>query len=426
MMTAMVTDLPVLLDACTAVVQAPCCSGNVLPKPGFGASLSVIKRSSSASLQRLSALSQGQQRAGSERLQFGYVRSPCVSASLATEEQKPTAASFGKVRLGETSVEVPQIGIGAWSWGDKFYWNEGEWNDRKVKDAKFSFEASMDVGLGFFDTAEVYGTKQFGGEDSESLLGRFIRERERKDGDQPVVATKYAALPWRLGRKSVVSTLKESLERLRLPSVDLYQLHWPGVWGNEGYIDGLADCVEQGLTKAIGVSNYSEERLRKAHKQLAARGVPLASNQVHYNLLYRLPEENGVKKTCEELGVALIAYSPLAQGMLSGKYTAANPPKGPRASSYSPEFLTKSAPLLRRMKELGSQYEKTPIQIALNWLISGQGNGTVVPIPGAKTKEQAQEFAGALGWSLTPEEVAELRSLASVVPPIQGFPVEKF
>eukprot|EP00850_Spirogloea_muscicola_P009142 SM000050S17067 [mRNA] locus=s50:654482:658558:- [translate_table: standard] len=342
------------------------------------------------------------------------------SATLASEK----AAKAEGISLGKSGVVVPQIGVGAWSWGDKFFWNEGDWDDRKVKEAKAAFEVAVDSGLGFFDTAEVYGTAQFGGDDSEKILGRFIKERQAKVGpgeQPPVVATKFAALPWRFGRKPVANVLRTSLEKLGLESVDLYQLHWPLPWGNDGFVDGLADVVEQGLAKAVGVSNYSEDRMRQAHAQLAKRGIPLASNQVHYNLFYRLPEENGVKRACDELDVTLIAYSPLAQGILSGKYTPDNPPKGPRANSYSVEWLNQANPTLTMLKELGQKYGKTPIQVSLNWLVA-QGN--VVPIPGAKSKAQAEEFAGALNWSLTKEESDELRRLAGMVPRIQGFPVE--
>ena len=141
----------------------------------------------------------------------------------------------------------------------------------------------MASGMTWFDTAEVYGTKQFGAEDSEALLGRFIREHG--GAERAVVATKFAALPWRFGPSSVVSACKGSLERLGVDQLDLYQLHWPGLWGNVGYIDGLAACVNEGLTKSVGVSNYSAQRVREAHAQLAKQGVPLASNQVQYNIV---------------------------------------------------------------------------------------------------------------------------------------------
>ncbi|XP_047333005.1 uncharacterized oxidoreductase At1g06690, chloroplastic [Impatiens glandulifera] len=329
----------------------------------------------------------------------------------------------GKLKLGGSDLKVTKLGIGAWSWGDTSYWNNFEWDDRKMKAAKTAFDTSLDCGITLIDTAEVYGSKlSFGAINSETLLGKFIKERKEKDPQVEIaVATKFAALPWRFGRQSVISALKDSLSRLELSSIELYQLHWPGLWGNEGYLDGLADAVEQGLVKAVGVSNYNEKRLRAAHEQLRKRGIPLASNQVNYSLIYRLPEENGVKTACDELGVTIIAYSPIAQGALTGKYTPANPPTGPRGRIYTPELLTRLQPLIKRIKEIGDKNGKTATQVVLNWLICQEN---VVPIPGAKNADQAREFAGALGWKLGNEEIDELRSLALEIKPVIGFPVE--
>ncbi|KAK2978030.1 hypothetical protein RJ640_028712 [Escallonia rubra] len=268
--------------------------------------------------------------------------------AVASEDFATLKAEDDKVKLGGSELKVTRLGIGAWSWGDTSYWNNFDWDDRKMKAAKAAFDMSVDCGITFFDTAEVYGS----------------RERKKKTPEVDVaVATKFAALPWRLGRQSVLTALKDSLSRLELSSVELYQLHWPGIWGNEGYIDGLGDAVEQGLVKAVGVSNYSEKRLRNAYEQLRKRGVPLASNQVNYSLIYRLPEENGVKAACDELGVTLIAYSPIAQGALTGKYTPENPPTGPRGQIYTSEFLTKLQPLINRIREIGQNYSKTPTQL---------------------------------------------------------------
>ncbi|KAI3771728.1 hypothetical protein L6452_02895 [Arctium lappa] len=347
-----------------------------------------------------------------------------ISAVASNDFVKVKTDEDKVVKLGGSDLKLTKLGIGAWSWGDTSYWNNFEWDDRKMKACKNAFDASIDSGITWFDTAEVYGSRfSFGAINSETLLGRFIKERKKKHPeDEIVVATKFAALPWRLGRQSVLSALKDSLSRLELDSVELYQLHWPGIWGNEGYIDGLGDAVEQGLVKAVGVSNYSEKRLREAYKQLKKRGIPLASNQVNYSLIYRIPEENGVKATCDELGISLIAYSPIAQGVLTGKYTPQNIPTGPRGNIYTSEFLTELQPLINRIKEIGQNYDKTPTQVALNWLIA-QDN--VIPIPGAKNAEQAKEFGGALGWRLTSDEVNELRALASKSKPTIGFPVEK-
>ncbi|KAG7037507.1 putative oxidoreductase, chloroplastic [Cucurbita argyrosperma subsp. argyrosperma] len=371
--------------------------------------------------------------------------------AVASEDYGTLTSQEEKVKLGGSELKVTRLGIGAWSWGDNSYWNNFEWDDRMMKAAKAAFDAGVDRGITFVDTAEVYGSSfALGAISSETLLGRFIKERKEKDPEVDIaVATKFAALPWRFGRQSVTSALKSSLSRLGLESVDLYQLHWPGIWGNEGYIDGLGDAVEQGLVKAVGVSNYSEKRLRDAHEKLKKRGIPLASNQVNYSLIYRLPEENGVKATCDELGITLIAYSPIAQVLgreiphrlervanvskdaeprkgvdcvLTGKYGPENPPTGPRGRIYTPEFLTKLQPLLNRIRAIGENYNKTPTQVVLNWLIAQEN---VVPIPGAKNAEQAIEFAGALGWRISNEENDELRSLASEIKPVIGFPVEK-
>ena len=278
----------------------------------------------------------------------------------------------------------------------------------------------MASGMTWFDTAEVYGTKQFGAEDSEALLGRFIREHG--GAERAVVATKFAALPWRFGPSSVVSACKGSLERLGVDQLDLYQLHWPGLWGNVGYIDGLAACVNEGLTKSVGVSNYSAQRVREAHAQLAKQGVPLASNQVQYNILYRAPEVNGVLDACRDLGVAVVAYCPLSQGVLTGKYDKANRPSGPRAVSYTETFFEEAEPLFQVMGELAEKYGKTRAQVAIRWLLDV--DPLVIPIPGAKTAEQVAEFRGAFGWELDEGEVLELRRLGERVTPIQGFPVE--
>jgi aryl-alcohol dehydrogenase-like predicted oxidoreductase len=155
---------------------------------------------------------------------------------------------------------------------------------------------------------------------SEVLCGRFAREYKGSSPNEVLVATKFAPLPHRFldGRKAVSKALRGSLERLGTDSADLYQLHWPGFFADADFWDGLADAYDSGLVRAVGVSNYSEKRLREVHKALAARGVPLATNQVQYSLLHRTPEK-GVLQACDELGVKILAYSPLAQGCLTGR-----------------------------------------------------------------------------------------------------------
>jgi aryl-alcohol dehydrogenase-like predicted oxidoreductase len=222
-----------------------------------------------------------------------------------------------------------------------------------------------------------------------------------------VIASKFPG-GLRFKAEDFPEELEASLGRLGRSTIDLYQHHFPGKVSIPMLMDAMADAVEAGKVQAVGVSNYSAEQMRRAHAALSERRIPLASNQVEYSLLHRRPETNGVLDACRELGVTLIAYTPLAGGMLTGKYTTANRPKGfyrrvlPRYRRGSLEAI---APVVRLLTEIGDRYSKTPSQVALRWLIE---NPTVLPIPGAKNGKQAAANAGALTFSLTADEVKAL------------------
>jgi aryl-alcohol dehydrogenase-like predicted oxidoreductase len=222
-----------------------------------------------------------------------------------------------------------------------------------------------------------------------------------------VIATKFP--PSFFSRvDSLPSALDASLARLGRSSVDLYQHHFPFSWMPiPKLMELMADAVEAGKVKAVGVSNYSAEQMRTAHAALARRGVPLASNQVEYSLLHRQPEVNGVLDACRELGVTLIAYQPLASGALTGKYTAGARPSGLRRflPSFRQKGLAALEPVVNLLREIGERYGKRPSQVALRWLIE---NEQVLPIPGAKNGKQAADNAGALSFSLTLAEVDAL------------------
>ena len=220
-----------------------------------------------------------------------------------------------------------------------------------------------------------------------------------------IVATKFAPLPNRFldGRKAVARALRASLERLGTDRCDLYQLHWPGFFSDRQFWDGLADAYDAGLVRSVGVSNYSAKRLRAVHKLLKERDIPLATNQIQYSLLHRTPEMNGVKEACDELGVKILAYSPLAQGCLTGRYSSSNLPSGPRGRIFE-QRMDKVDPLLSALKRIGEQEGKTCSQVALNWLICKD----VIPIPGARNEKQAEENCGALGWRLSVDNLEEL------------------
>jgi aryl-alcohol dehydrogenase-like predicted oxidoreductase len=303
--------------------------------------------------------------------------------------------------MAELSSEIRflhalEMGLGAWQWGDRIMWGFGRgYGEQEVRAA---FDSSLAAGIRFVDTAEIYGTGR-----SEHLLGLFLKETE-----QPVlVATKFFPMPWRLSRRSLPRALKGSLDRLGLEKVDLYQIHGPTpLMSVETMMEGMVLCVEQGMARTVGVSNFGQKRMLRAYSALAQHNIPLASNQVHYSMLNRTIEKSGMLARCKDLGIRLIAYSPLEKGLLTGKYAPGSPPPGPRASEYS-GLLGRIGPLLKLMTEIGQDHGgKTNAQVALNWVICKGA----LPIPGAKNGAQAEENTGGLGWRLTEEEVAKLDS----------------
>jgi aryl-alcohol dehydrogenase-like predicted oxidoreductase len=302
------------------------------------------------------------------------------------------------ITLGKNGPTVTPLCIGTWAWGDKLFWNYGtSYGEAEVEEA---FKTSLDAGVNFFDTAEVYGNGL-----SEELLGKFIKKTTKS----VQVATKYGPTPWRITSKSVSEALTASLKRLQVEQITLYQVHWPFTFlmNQETLMNTLAQEVKKGRIQAVGVSNYTAEQMRLAHKILAEQGVTLATNQVRYSLLSRQVEKQEIVDTARKLGVTILAYSPLAQGLLTGKYSIQDPPTGPRKfdARFSKKGLEKIALVMATLKKLGKQYERTSAQIALNWLICQDG---VIPIPGAKNAAQARENAGALGWSLSADEVNQL------------------
>jgi len=308
------------------------------------------------------------------------------------------------ITLGQSSIAVPPLCIGTWAWGDKLFWNYG--SDYDSKQLKEAFNAALEAGTPFFDTAEIYGLGL-----SEELLGQFMQQ-----SDKPaIIATKFGPLPWRFTAQSVSDALTDSLKRLQVEQVALYQVHWPFsfLMSQETLMNALADEVKRGRIGAVGVSNYSVQQMQEAHKLLASRGVPLAVNQVRYSLLTRQIESSGITLAARQLGVTLLAYSPLAQGRLTGKYRPDSPAKPTGARAFDPQFSTagleKIEPVVAVLKQIGEKRDRTPAQVALNWLIA-QGN--VVAIAGAKTAQQVQQNAGALGWKLDNDEITELEQVS--------------
>jgi len=306
------------------------------------------------------------------------------------------------VPLGKTDIMITTVGVGTWAWGDRLIWGYGgnTYNDADIREA---FDVSLENGTNWFDTAEVYGMGK-----SEQFLGKFLPSAS----NEVLVATKFFPFPWRMRKQAMLRSLNKSLKRLQLSHVDLYQIHTPlGRWNTPEYVSTLAEAVNAGLARAVGVSNFNTEKTKLANETLLAAGVPLASNQVEYSLFNRRIEKNGLLDYCLENNITVIAYSPLAKGMATGKYDPENPPPGARKRIYPPEKLQQFQPLITLLKEISAERGKTPAQVALNWTIC---KGTV-PIPGAKNAKQAAENLGAMGWRLSLEEVIALDEASNLL-----------
>ena len=312
-----------------------------------------------------------------------------------------------QMTLGKSGLRVPRMGIGAMVWGQPK--GMARWTPAQLAygpshgtlEEEEALKVSLDAGVNLIDTAEMYSNGA-----AERRLGELAR------GKDLLIATKFPPSPF--SREDVFpKALEDSLARLERSSIDLYQHHFPS---NRISIPKLmnlmANAVEAGKVKTVGVSNYSAEQMRLAHAELAKRGIALASNQVQYSLLYRKPEVDGVLDACRGLGITLIAYSPLAQGALTGKYSPETKASGLRR--FLPNFNRRAMeavqPVVELLRQIGDRYGKSPSQVALRWLIETEN---VLPIPGAKNSKQAAENVGALSFSLTPEEV-EILSQATL------------
>lgn len=264
------------------------------------------------------------------------------------------------------------------------------------EEEKRALEVSVAAGATLFDTAAMYS-----GGASELRLGELAR------GKDVLIATKFPG-SYFFQTENLPKELDASLARLGRNSVDLYQHHFPSKDAAiPRLMELLADAVKAGKVKAVGVSNYSAEQMRAAHAALARYGIPLASNQIQYSLLHRQPETDGVLDACRELGVTLIAYSPLAMGALTGKYSTEIKASGLRRflPAFSRKAMLAVQPVVDLLRRIGERYSKTPSQVAVRWLMEKEN---VLPIPGAKNGKQAADNAGALGFQLTREEIDAL------------------
>jgi aryl-alcohol dehydrogenase-like predicted oxidoreductase len=312
--------------------------------------------------------------------------------------------------LGRSPIAISAIGLGCWQFSEGRGLAGGYWPALPKETVNQIVATSLAGGITWFDTAEVYG-----GGRSEAALAKALIAAGKKNGDV-VVATKWWPMLRTAG--SIKATIAERLARLAPFGIDLYQVHQPFALAlTAAQMGAMADLVADHSIRTVGVSNFSAGRMRTAHRALAARGIPLVSNQVPYSLLNRRIETKGILQAAKELGITIIAYSPLAQGVLSGKFhkdpSLIRSRPGPRKwmISFRRRGLERSKPLVTAIEEIAHAYGATASQVALNWLVHSNGD-TVVVIPGATNAAQATENAAAINFRLNDTEIKKLEELS--------------
>jgi aryl-alcohol dehydrogenase-like predicted oxidoreductase len=293
-------------------------------------------------------------------------------------------------------LRVSVIGLGAWQFGSP----EWGWGTQfGPAEALAVVDRARALGVTLIDTAELYGRGE-----SERLLGRALADPTARD---PVVLASKVTPTWPT-RDRVAAAARGSLARLDTDHLDLYQVHWPNpLVSQRSTMAGMRTLLAGGLIRHVGVSNYGLGRWRAAE---AALGGPVVSDQVRYSLLSRRPERELLPHAAA-VGRLVVAYSPLAQGVLTGRYTAATAPGGVRARNllFSPENLRRAEPVLSALRELAAAHQATPAQVALAWVVHHPG---VVAIPGAKSVAQMEANAAAADLRLAPDELAHLTAAA--------------
>jgi aryl-alcohol dehydrogenase-like predicted oxidoreductase len=297
------------------------------------------------------------------------------------------------------SLDVSVVGLGCNNFGGRL---DAEQTARVV-------HATLDAGINFLDTADIYGATK-----SEEYLGQALKGKR----DQAIIATKFGikideerqggAKPAYIRRM-----VEESLSRLQIDRIDLYQLHRPD--DETPIADTLAalnDLVKEGKVREIGCSNFSVQQLREA-EQAAKGGAKFVSVQNEYSLLVREPEKDGVLEECGKLGLAFLPYFPLTSGLLTGKYRKGAPlPEGARINDSNAErWLTEGRlDVVEKLIAFAEDRGRTILELAFSWLLAKPAVASV--IAGATKPEQIHANVSAASWNLTPVDLAEIDQIA--------------
>jgi aryl-alcohol dehydrogenase-like predicted oxidoreductase len=307
-------------------------------------------------------------------------------------------------RLGKTDIIVSPIGLGVMEMSGGGGGLIGKvFPSISQEDKNAIIKAALDGGINFFDTAEMYGAGV-----SETSLANGLKAAGAADKDV-VIETKW--LPIFRTAANIGKTISDRLRYLDGYTISNYMIHQPWSFSTpEAEMDAMADLVEAGKIKSVGVSNFNPERMRRAHDALAKRGLPLVVNQMRYSLIHREIEMDGTLAAAKELGITIVAYTPLGSGILSGKYHK-NPELLDHKNFYQKGLikneLERTRPLIHVMDEIALAHNATLAQVALNWVINFNGD-CVVTIPGATKVRQAQESAAAMNFILSADELTRL------------------
>ena len=339
----------------------------------------------------------------SEIILKALITSFILLIGLKLDEGATSKMTMQKRPLGKTDIEVTPIGLGVMQFAGGKGMFRAMFPEISQDQMSMIIKAALDGGINWFDTAELYGRGR-----SERGLAVGLRAAG-VESDDVIVATKWFPMLRTAG--NISKSIDSRIMYLDGYSIDLYMVHQPNSFSPpEAEMEAMAELVEAGKIRSVGVSNFDAERMRRAHFALEKHGIPLAVNQVQYSLLHRSIESDGVLETAKELGITIIAWSPLARGILSGKFH-----RDRSILSATPfarrmmlrRNLERTRPLIGILEDIAAHYDATPAQVALNWVIHSQGD-TVVAIPGASKVEQAQGCAAAMNFMLSKEDMRQL------------------
>lgn len=314
-----------------------------------------------------------------------------------------------KRQLGKTDLMVSEICLGTMQFG----WTADEAQSFEI------MSAAYERGVNFFDTADIYSRWAEGnpGGVSEQIIGRWLKQAQIPR-DSLIIATKVRGLmgdpPTEgLSRQRITEMVENSLRRLQVDYIDLYQSHWPDLDVElEETMRAFDDLVQSGKVRAVGCSNYSGAQLREALSVSEEFGLTrYESLQPHYSLVHRDEFEIELEEICRKQKIGVIPYSPLAAGFLTGKYRRDHKADSVRAGSVAKYFTTKNWTLLDKMDEIAAEHGATVTQVALAWQLAN--DVVTCPIIGANSIAQLEDSLGAVEVLLTDAEKETLDSLSA-------------